>query len=202
MHEEGEIKIASLEFDGVEQVDKGALANALQTKKGSRFFWGRKRYFDRRAFDADLKRIQALLPRPRISGRAGRLVDTKLNETQDEIDITVHITEGEPIRVAAIDFEGFDVLPERACRRLRRELPLQPDQPLDRQLAATARERALNALRNNGYPYAEVRLSNEPSGPRRERVVFRGDARRPRAFRTGGGQRPGECQETTSSSGS
>jgi translocation and assembly module TamA len=57
--EEGDIQIASLDFNGVEQVDKGALANALQTKRGSRLPWGRKRYFDRSAFDADLRRIEA-----------------------------------------------------------------------------------------------------------------------------------------------
>ena len=170
--EEGEIKIASLEFDGVKSVNKGALANALQTKKGSRFFWGRKRFFDRRAFDADLKRIQAFY-RDRGFPDARVTVDTKLNETQDEIAITVHVTEGEPIRIATVDFEGFDVLPERDLRRLRRQLQLEPGQPLDRQLAATERERALNALRNNGYPYAEVQLSNEPAGERLERVIFR-----------------------------
>ena len=32
--EKGEIKIASLTFEGVKQVDKTALANALETKKG------------------------------------------------------------------------------------------------------------------------------------------------------------------------
>jgi outer membrane protein assembly complex protein YaeT len=170
--EEGEIKIASLEFDGVKSVNKGALANALQTKKGSRFFWGRKRFFDRRAFDADLKRIQAFY-RDRGFPDARVTVDTKLNETQDEIAITVHVTEGEPIRIATVDFEGFDVLPERDLRRLRRQSPLEPGQPLDRQLAATERERALNALRNNGYPYAEVQLANEPAGQRLERVIFR-----------------------------
>jgi hypothetical protein len=57
--EEGDIQISGLSFTGVEQVDKGALANALQTKKGSRLPWGRKRYFDRSAFDADLRRIEA-----------------------------------------------------------------------------------------------------------------------------------------------
>ena len=57
--EEGDIQISSLDFNGVEQVDKGALANALQTKKGSWIPWGRKRYFDRSAFEADLKRIEA-----------------------------------------------------------------------------------------------------------------------------------------------
>jgi hypothetical protein len=52
--EEGDIQISGLTFNGVKQVDKGALANALQTKKGSWVPWSRKRYFDRRAFEADL----------------------------------------------------------------------------------------------------------------------------------------------------
>ena len=105
--EEGDIKIASLNFDGVEQVDKGALANALQTKKGSRFLWGRKRYFDRRAFEADLKRIEAFyrdrgFPDARVAS-----FDAKLNDTQNEVDVTVIISEGEPIRVAAIELRGL-----------------------------------------------------------------------------------------------
>ena len=49
---EGDIQISGLTFNGVKQVDKGALANALQTKKGSWIPWGRKRYFDRRANSA------------------------------------------------------------------------------------------------------------------------------------------------------
>src|SRR5688572_7327297 len=57
--EEGDIQISSLEFIGVEKVDEGALKNVLQTKEGSWIPWGRKRYFDRQAFEADLKRIQA-----------------------------------------------------------------------------------------------------------------------------------------------
>src|SRR5688500_19126446 len=57
--EEGDIKISGLHFNGVAQVDKGALTSALQTKQGSWIPWSRKRYFDRRAFDADLKRIVA-----------------------------------------------------------------------------------------------------------------------------------------------
>ena len=52
--EEGDIQITGLEFNGVEQIDQGALANALQTKKGSWIPWGRKRFFDRTAFEADL----------------------------------------------------------------------------------------------------------------------------------------------------
>jgi outer membrane protein assembly complex protein YaeT len=172
--EEGGIEVASLEFEGVEQVDEKALANALRTRAGSWIPFSRDYYFDRSAFEADLKRIAAFyrdrgFPDARVVG-----VDTRLNEKQTEIDITVSITEGEPIRVAAISLEGFDVLPERSLRRLRRQMPLAEGMPLDTQLASTARERALNELRDHGYPYAEVQLIRESAAPRQERVVLRG----------------------------
>jgi outer membrane protein insertion porin family/translocation and assembly module TamA len=174
-HEKGDIKIASLNFEGVEQVNKSALANALKTKRGSRLPWGQKRYFNRRDFEDDLKRIEAFyrdrgFPDARVAS-----VDVKPNDKQDEVDVTVRITEGQPINVAEIVYQGFDVLPERPRRRLERELPLKADQPLDRQLAAASRERAVNALKDHGYPYAEVKLSNEPLEGRRERVVLRAE---------------------------
>jgi outer membrane protein insertion porin family/translocation and assembly module TamA len=170
--EEGEIQISSLEFEGVSQVDKGALAAALRTRRGSWLPWGRKTFFDRREFEDDLKRIVAFyhdrgFPDARVAS-----IDLEPNEAQDKIDITVRITEGEPIVVDEVVFEGFDVLPERQYRRLRRELPIKEEMPLDRQLAATARERAVNTFRDYGFPYAEVRLINEPVEGRRERVVL------------------------------
>jgi outer membrane protein assembly complex protein YaeT len=170
--EEGDIKIASLKFTGVDAVDKGALQSALQTKKGSWLPWGRKRYFDRRAFEADLQRIQAFyrdrgFPDARVTS-----FDVQLNDAQDEVDLTVNVTEGEPVRVAEIRFEGFDVLERRDRGRLRRELPLQVEQPLDRQLAVASRERATNILRDAGYPYADVRLNEEAAGPRQARITF------------------------------
>ncbi len=170
--EEGDIKISSLKFTGVEAVDKGALQTALQTKKGSWLPWGRKRYFDRRAFETDLQRIQAFyrdrgFPDARVTS-----FDVQLNDAQDEVDLTINMSEGEPIRVAEIRFEGFDVLEGRDRGRLRRELPLQQDQPLDRQLAVASRERATNVLRDAGYPYGDVRLNEEEAGPRQARIIF------------------------------
>ena len=51
-------------------------------------------------------------------------------------------------------------------------LPLQVDRPFDRQLTVAARERALNNLRDEGYPYATVSVNDEESGARSRRVVF------------------------------
>jgi outer membrane protein insertion porin family/translocation and assembly module TamA len=170
--EEGDIKIASLDFNGVEQVDKSALTSALQTQRGSRLPWGRKRLFARSAFEADLKRIEAFyrdrgFPDARVTS-----FDVQLNDTQDEVAIAVNISEGEPILVAAIELTGFDVLSEGDRRMLQDALPLRADRPLDRQQALAARERALNELRDNGYPYAVVTVTDHETGPRRRRVVF------------------------------
>ena len=170
--EQGDIKIHKLEFQGVKQVNESALANALQTKRGSRLPWGHKTYFDRRAFEADLERLQAFyrdrgFPDARVSS-----FDVKLNDKQDEVDVIVRISEGQPTLVAGIDLTGFDVLSPGEQRSLRDSLPLQVKQPLDRQLAVASRDRALNALRDHGYPYAEVDISQQGAGGNQVKVAF------------------------------
>lgn len=130
--EEGDIQISSLDFQGVEQVDKDALANVLQTRRGSRIPWARKRFFDRSAFEADLQRIRAFyrdrgFPDARVAS-----FDVRLNDAQDQVDITVNISEGEPVVVGDVVFAGFDVVPEGELQTLRETLPLQAGRPLDR----------------------------------------------------------------------
>ena len=131
---------------------------------------GRKRYFDRSAFEADLKRIEAFyrdrgFPDARVTS-----FDVQLNDAQDKVDVTLTISEGEPVIVSAIELTGFDVLPENVVRSLEDALPLRVEQPLDRQLALASRERALNLLRDEGYPYATVTLTDDESGARSRRV--------------------------------
>jgi outer membrane protein insertion porin family len=169
----GDIRIKSFRINGVKSIDQGPLMSALQTRKGSRIPWGKKRYFNRKAFEADLKRIEAYyhdrgFPDTRVTS-----FDVKLNETQSEVDLTVNVAEGQPVLVADIVLEHFAVLAERDQRSLSDSLPLKKDQPFDRQLAMTSRERALNMLRDHGYPYAEVALEQKRVGPRRETMILR-----------------------------
>jgi outer membrane protein assembly complex protein YaeT len=170
--EKGDIKIASLKFNGVQQVDKKALADALETKQGSKLPWGRKRYFDRRAFDADLKRIDAFYRDRGFPDAKVTSFDVDLNDAQNEVKVVVNITEGEPIRVADIQVTGFDVLSSGQVDELKATLPLKAKQPLDRQLAVATRERALNVLRDNGYPYAKVAMRPEDVGPKSQRIIL------------------------------
>lgn len=154
--DEGTIKVHSLKFNGVKAVDASRLRDALATKQSSRIPWGKKAYFDRSAFDADLKRIEAFyadrgFPDARVTG-----FDVKLNDKQDQVDVTLNIAEGDPVLVQAVNFVGFDILPGDRLNRLRKQQPLPLGQPRDRQLVVTVHEMAVNELKDQGYPYAKV----------------------------------------------
>ena len=162
--EEGSVKVHRLTFKGVKSVDEGRLKNALATRQSSIIPWGRKYYFDRSRFDADLKRIQAFFadrgyPDARVTG-----FDVKLNDKQDQVDITVTIEEGEPVTVAAIDLLGFDVIPTDHLAQMMKKVPLKVGAPRDRQLVVTTHEMAVNELKDHGFPYAKV-ATTEDDGP-------------------------------------
>lgn len=154
--EEGVVRVRSLTFQGVMSVDSGRLRDALATRKSSKIPWGRKAYFDRGRFDADLKRIQAFYADRGYPDARVTAFDVKLNDKQDEVDLTVTISEGEPLRVAGVSFDGFDVIPPDRLAFLRQQAPIKVGVPRDRQLVVTTHEMALNELKEHGYPYAKV----------------------------------------------
>lgn len=168
--EEGTIKVKSIAFSGVSAVDSGRLKAALATKESSIIPWGRKYFFDRSRFEADVKRLEAFYadrgyPGARVTG-----FDVKLNDTQDAVDLAVTIAEGEPIRVAAVEFVGFDVIPEAHLADLKKRTPLKPGQPRDRQQVVLTHEISVNELRDHGFPYAKVSTSED--GGNEARLTF------------------------------
>src|SRR5436190_1943284 len=90
-------------------------------------------------------------------------VHVNLNKKQDAVDVTLTIVEGEPVKVAAIKFEGFEVIPPAHLATMKDSVPLSVGKPRDRQLVVTTHEMALNELRDHGYPYAKV-STHEESG--------------------------------------
>ena len=168
--EEGAVQVKKLSFTGVQAVEEGRIRGALATRQSSRLPWGRKYYFDRGRFDADLKRIEAFYadrgyPDARVTG-----FDVQLNDQQDSVEISVSVAEGEPVVVSAVEFAGFENLPSNRLDGLRQRAPLQPGQPRDRTLVVTTHELAVNEMRDNGYPYAKV-SSEERSGAGRDVIV-------------------------------
>ena len=166
--EGGSVQVKKLEFSGVQAVEESRLRGALATRQSSRLPWGRKYYFDRGRFDADLKRIEAFYadrgyPDARVTG-----FDVQLNDAQDEVAITVSVAEGDPVRVTAVDFTGFEDVPADRLNSLKTRLPIKAGQPRDRALIVTSHEMAVNELRDNGHPYARVASNERPGSTAKE----------------------------------
>lgn len=169
--EEGGVRVSSFTFKGTKAVTPGQLKSVLATSASSKIPWGEKHYFSREQFEADLKRIVAFYQDRGYPDARVTSFDAKLNDAQTSVSITVNIDEGEPVRVERIDFSGFDPLPQQHRRTLETQLPLKAGQPLDRALLQASREAALDELKDHGYPYATVRISEAPGGGERARIV-------------------------------
>ncbi len=182
--EEGSITVKNIDFEGTEGIDAGQLKGVLATKESSRLPWGAKKYFDRSRFDADLKRIQAFYADHGFPDARVQSVDVQMNDKKDAVSITVHVSEGVPIIVEDVRFEGVDVLPAWVVRRLGRTAPLKKGVPLDRPAFAATREAVVNAFRDRGYPYATVAAEEQPGrgGPRRVVAVYRATPGAPATF--------------------
>jgi outer membrane protein assembly complex protein YaeT len=174
--EEATIRVHAITFIGAKAVDPARLKEAVATKESSKLPWGKKRYFNRSTFDADRKRIQAFYadrgyPDARITA-----FDVKLNDKQDTVDVTVTISEGDPVKLASIEFIGFDDIPPAHLDDLKNRVPLKIGQPRDRQIVVTAHEMALNELKDHGFPYAKVATA-EDDGPdgKAAKLTFTGE---------------------------
>lgn len=170
--DDGTVRVHKITFKGVKAVDPARLKGALATKGSSPLPWGRKRFFDRSRFDADLQRIQAFYadrgyPDARVTG-----FDVKLNDKQDAVDVTVTIAEGDPVTVAGITFVGFEIVPAAHLDGLKNRLPLKVGNPRDRQLVVAVHELAVNELKDHGFPYAKVATVEEDGTGKEVSLTF------------------------------
>ena len=181
--EQGGVKVADLSFTGVKAVSTKQLKSILATAESSKLPWGPKHYFGREEFEADLKRIEAFYADRGYPDARVKSFDARLNDDQTSVKVQIDIAEGEPVRVERIVLEGFEPLPDQRESQLPGQLPLKAGQPLDRALMQASRETALDALRDSGYPYASVRLSEAPGTDRQRAVVLlKADAGRDAIF--------------------
>src|SRR5262249_6181062 len=121
--------------------------------------------------EADLKRIVAFYKDRGYPDAKVTSFDVKLNDKQDAAAITVNVEEGTPVVVDSIEYSGFDVVPARGMNALKNRVPLKTGAPLDRALAQASRETVLDAVKDHGYPYATVRLTERPGRNDHARIL-------------------------------
>ena len=109
--EQGPVRVTSVKFTGVKAVTAAQIRSVLATVQSSKIPWGTKHFFTREQFEADLKRIVAFYKDRGFPDAKVRSFDVKLNDTQDAVDVTVNIDEGQPIVVELVEYIGFDAVP-------------------------------------------------------------------------------------------
>jgi outer membrane protein assembly complex protein YaeT len=166
-----DIQVKSLKFAGNKAVSDGQLRGVLATAVSSHLPWGDKQYFDRRQFEADLKRIVAFYHDRGYPDAKIKSFDAKLSSDQKSVNIRIDVEEGEPMRVERVILDGFDLLPEAHKKELEARLPLQAGHALDRGQVQAAREAAIDELKDHGYPAPKVAVEETPGSSERQRVV-------------------------------
>ena len=171
--EQNAVRVNSVRFTGVKAVKVSQLKSILATVQSSKMPWGGEHYFTRQQFEADLKRIAAFYRDRGYPDAKVRSFDVKMNGRQDAVDVTVNVDEGQPLVVEAIEYQGFDALPPQHFDELKNRIPLKEHAPLDRAFAQASRESALDEMKDHGYAYATVRLTErEGSNDHSEILTF------------------------------
>jgi outer membrane protein assembly complex protein YaeT len=181
--EDERITVGDLTFVGVEQVDEGRLRATLQTKERGWLPIGRKPAFRPNVFAEDVARIEAFYSDRGFPDARVTSVDVRLNAEKDTARITVHVKEGEPIRVASVQYLGFDVLPPRRRARLERLSAVTEGSLRDRGAVVATIDAAVNQLKEFGYPYAKVQVvERETEAARRVGLTFQAEPGRAAEF--------------------
>lgn len=165
------IEVKDLKFVGLQAVSADQLRSVLATAESAWLPWGEKRYFDRRQFEADLKRIVAFYRDRGYPDAKVKSYDAQLSDDQQSVKLTVEIEEGQPILVERVVLEGFEPIPDVPLEQLRARLPLRPGEPLDRAVRQSGRELALDVLRNHGFPTPGVEVTEAVGSSERQRIV-------------------------------
>ncbi len=167
------LEVADLRIDGVRSVDEAQLRAALQTRARSWWPWGEKRYFSRETFEADLKRIEEFYRE--YGYPSARVVKSDAQTRDSEVSVRIAVEEGNPLRVAVLEFTGFDAIPPSRLRAIRELAPLKPGDPLATEMLRRTAEMAADALGEAGYAYARIQIRQTPVEPERVAVELRAE---------------------------
>lgn len=157
---EPRLVVRGLDFSGNHAIDDYTLGISIATTKSAwlvRFpltSWigaGEKRYLDETEFRRDVLRLILLY---RVSGYLQARVDTIVRRTQDAVRIQFLINEGPPVRVRSLDLAGAEGIVPR--RDLLHDIPLALGDPFNRIRFEWAADTIRAAVRDRGYPFAEV----------------------------------------------
>ena len=166
--------IAAFEIEGVHSVDEKELRAALQTRASPWLPWRDRVHFDPALLESDVQRAKEFYA---AQGFPAAAVTSDVDPLGDDtVRVRLIVEEGEPVRLHGFLFEGFDdVVSGARLSDLAARAPLQPGEPLSRPALMATAQRALDLVRDAGYPRAKVSVFESTPSPGRIQVTLRAD---------------------------
>ncbi len=157
---EGVKVVRTIKFQGNHAIDEKTLRASIATSQAPLLYrlaltrWiglAHPPAFDAMEFRRDVLRVQALYG---VHGYPQATIDTTIRRHDNDLDITFHITEGQPIVVDSVQIVGLDTLEN--LPDIRKLLPLQAGYPFDRIAFRTSVSVLEALLRDRGHAFARV----------------------------------------------
>ncbi len=175
--ETGDVQVSSIRFSGTKAISESELKAVISTRENGFLPWSRKYFFDREEFDLDVKRIVAYYADRGYPSAKVTAVDVQLSPNKDKVAISVEVSEGEPVLVEQVVFEGLDKIPADHRERLSEQLPIKVGAPRDQRLIRASHDVVVAELRDHGFPYGSVRVEERKgSSPQRVALAIAADA--------------------------
>jgi translocation and assembly module TamA len=157
--------ITGFDIEGASKVSADELRDRLATQASGRWLWQDAQYLDQDAFANDQRRIVRYY-QTRGYYDAKVISADVVPDGEGAIKIKVRVSEGQPVRVAAIEMSGLEGAPE-ARARLKR-LPLATGDVFTETAYDAMRAAILDALTRTGWAKAEVAQHAEVDPARHE----------------------------------
>jgi outer membrane protein assembly complex protein YaeT len=164
--------IVDFQIHGVESLREPDLRAILQTRASPWLPWRERVRFDPAVLEADVRRAEEF-----YAARGFR--EARVTSAVEPLDagtlrVRLTVVEGEPVRLAGFLFEGFEgIVAAGALERLAERAPLQPGDPLAVAGVIETGHRALDLVRDAGYPRATMTFAETPAEPGRTHVTVR-----------------------------
>ena len=117
--------IRDVHISGNDEISSREIKEKIVTSETGWWPFARNQYFDPVTWQSDLKRIERLYVANGFY-QAEVLKDDVRPDSDNGVDLEVHVSEGQPTHVGKLDVQGLDALPPADLEGVLRRLPLVP----------------------------------------------------------------------------
>lgn len=160
----GRYATTEVTIGGTEHLDEDELLSGVTTAESPRLFgipglegvFLDYHLFDESLLAQDLERIERYCRSKGYYDAKVTVARVERDESNSTVKVTIHLVEGEVVRVASVTPKGLESLPSAIGFKAQRAIVLAPERPFEESAYEASKSGILRVLADNGYAFAKV----------------------------------------------